>query len=437
MPGESRKQNDRARDAALRVVETLRGAGHVAYLAGGCVRDELLGIEPKDFDVATDARPEAVRGLFKRTAAVGASFGVVLVREGRVATEVATFRADGPYTDARRPDHVEFSSPEADAHRRDFTINALFMDPFEPDPSRRVIDFVGGRADIEARIVRAVGDPEQRLREDHLRALRAVRFACRYGFEIEAGTEAAVRAHAADLRGVSRERLGDEVRKMMAHPSRSRAAGMLAQLGLGSAMLGSAVSGSAGSSSAVSGPTGGVGALAGLPESGVDVATALAAWAVDRAGGLDAVEPAAVASEWRAALMLSNDETAALGGTLEAARAFAGAWDGLGVAGRKRLAAGVRAQAALLLVAAVEAERAREVRRGVGRLESDGIGLAPPPLVTGETLIAAGFAPGPGFGALLARVYDAQLEGKVGDAGAALALAREAAASCGVTRTEP
>jgi poly(A) polymerase len=158
-----------ARSAALGAVETLAGAGHIAYFAGGCVRDELLGLTPTDYDVATDARPEQVAALFGRVQRVGESFGIMLVRLGGRTIQVATFRADGVYTDGRHPDSVTFTDAAHDAARRDFTINGLFEDPIEG----RVIDYVGGRADLEARLVRAIGDPHARLKEDRLRMLRA------------------------------------------------------------------------------------------------------------------------------------------------------------------------------------------------------------------------------------------------------------------------
>ena len=198
---------DQLRDTAALVVRTLSGAGHTAYFAGGCVRDALLGTPPADYDIATDATPDQVRALFERTSHVGAHFGVVLVHINRASIEVATFRADGPYTDSRRPDTVEFSTPEQDAKRRDFTINALFLDPLVDTRTTirgrvvrgEIIDLVGGRDDLERGVVRAVGTPSARLAEDHLRALRAVRFAARLGCEIESDTADAIRAHAAEL----------------------------------------------------------------------------------------------------------------------------------------------------------------------------------------------------------------------------------------------
>ncbi|MBI2962971.1 MAG: CCA tRNA nucleotidyltransferase, partial [Deltaproteobacteria bacterium] len=176
---------DDAEAAARAVVERLRRAGHVAYFAGGCVRDHLLGRPPVgDFDVATSARPEAVQRLFPRTVAVGAQFGVILVLHDDVRVEVATFRADEAYVDGRHPVAVRFTTPEEDAARRDFTINGMFADPF----TWQVHDFVGGREDLARRLVRAIGDPRRRFDEDKLRLVRAVRFAARLGFAIDAET---------------------------------------------------------------------------------------------------------------------------------------------------------------------------------------------------------------------------------------------------------
>ncbi|MEM1423575.1 MAG: CCA tRNA nucleotidyltransferase, partial [Planctomycetota bacterium] len=227
------------RDSAVRIVRTLAGAGHAAYFAGGCVRDELLGSEPKDYDVATDATPDEVEAAFRNTKPVGKSFGVILVRDGSSVTEVATFREEGAYTDKRRPDEVRFADAEADAHRRDFTINALFLDPLDTrdDQRGRVIDFVGGLEDLERGVVRAVGDPAERLAEDHLRALRAVRFAARFAFPIEERTADAIRAHASALEGVSRERIGDELRRILAHPRRAEGVRTIHALALDAPVL--------------------------------------------------------------------------------------------------------------------------------------------------------------------------------------------------------
>src|SRR3954471_7154893 len=173
------KRSDR--DDALAVVRRLREAGHVAYFAGGCVRDELLGLHPTDYDVATDAPPPRVRELFQNTQAVGAAFGVILVHHRRSVIEVATFRADLEYRDGRRPEGVRFTTAEEDAKRRDFTINGLFLDPVE----NKIIDYVGGQEDLKAKRLRAIGDPNERFAEDHLRLLRAIRFAARFNLTIE------------------------------------------------------------------------------------------------------------------------------------------------------------------------------------------------------------------------------------------------------------
>jgi tRNA nucleotidyltransferase/poly(A) polymerase len=168
-----------AEELAHAVIAKLRGAGQQAYLVGGCVRDLLLGAKPKDFDVSTDARPDRIMDLFPNSGQVGAHFGVILVRDGFHQVEVATFRSDQEYEDGRRPTSVHFESdPKADVLRRDFTINGLMMDP----ETGEVLDYVGGRRDLEGRMVRAIGDPDARFEEDHLRMLRAIRFAARLNF---------------------------------------------------------------------------------------------------------------------------------------------------------------------------------------------------------------------------------------------------------------
>ncbi|MBI2963716.1 MAG: CCA tRNA nucleotidyltransferase, partial [Deltaproteobacteria bacterium] len=204
-------------------------AGHVAYFAGGCVRDHLLGRPPVgDFDVATSARPEAVQRLFPRTVAVGAQFGVILVLHDDVRVEVATFRADEAYVDGRHPVAVRFTTPEEDAARRDFTINGMFADPF----TWQVHDFVGGREDLARRLVRAIGDPRRRFDEDKLRLVRAVRFAARLGFAIDAETASAVREMAAELHAVSAERIGEEIVKILGEGGARRGFELLSALGL-------------------------------------------------------------------------------------------------------------------------------------------------------------------------------------------------------------
>jgi poly(A) polymerase len=226
-----------SQDFALEVVLRLRRAGFQALWAGGCVRDLLLGLVPADYDVATDATPEQVMTTLPyRAITVGISFGVVRVRHPRISgieVEVATFRSDLGYVDGRRPSAVVFGTPELDASRRDFTINGMFMDPV----SREVVDHVGGLADLEQRVLRAIGDPEERFREDKLRLLRAVRFAARFGMKIEPNTRAAVRAMAAQVAVVSPERIAQELRRMMLHASRARAIDMAMDSGLIPAIL--------------------------------------------------------------------------------------------------------------------------------------------------------------------------------------------------------
>jgi poly(A) polymerase len=197
---------------ARSIIDRLRAAGHTAYLVGGCVRDLLLGRTPNDFDVATSARPDELLRLFPRADRVGAHFGVVLVHEEGAHVEVATFRSDLEYLDGRHPEAVRFETdPREDALRRDFTINALLFDPITGE----VLDFTNGRADLDAKIVRAIGDPEIRFREDHLRLMRAVRFAARLGFEIEPRTFAAMRRLAPLIQTVSAERVRDELARIL------------------------------------------------------------------------------------------------------------------------------------------------------------------------------------------------------------------------------
>jgi poly(A) polymerase len=226
-------------EAALGVVQSLRTAGHEAYLAGGCVRDLLLRREPSDYDVATSATPDIVLDLFPRTFAVGAHFGVVLVAQGEgeayFTTEVATFRSDGAYSDGRHPDAVRYTtSAEEDVKRRDFTINGLLLDPLQglDNPRAAVFDFVGGVADLDARLVRAIGHPEERFEEDHLRMLRAVRFAARFEFAIEQKTKRAIQTLAAKVSAVSRERVRDELTKMLTEGHARRAFELLDETAL-------------------------------------------------------------------------------------------------------------------------------------------------------------------------------------------------------------
>jgi poly(A) polymerase len=235
-----------ARELAHHVCRTLRGAGYQAYLVGGCVRDILLKREPADYDVATDATPDEVLQIFPRSLAVGAKFGVIIVTndsietdsasEGaedppalRVQVEVATFRSDIGYSDGRHPDRVEYTrTPEEDVQRRDFTINALLLDP----ETNEVLDFAGGRDDLRAGIIRAIGNPEDRFREDKLRMARAVRFAARFRYAIEAKTFRAIQKLAPDINQVSAERLRDELTKILTEGAARRGFELLDESGL-------------------------------------------------------------------------------------------------------------------------------------------------------------------------------------------------------------
>src|SRR2546430_110379 len=220
-------------NAARRVAARLREHGHRAYFAGGCVRDMVRGLTPKDYDVVTAARPEAVQTLFPRTFAVGVHFGVIIVLENGFQFEVATFRSDDAYIDGRHPSAVHFSSPEEDAQRRDFTINGMFYDPV----AERVIDLVGGQADIAAKLVRAIGDPAKRFAEDRLRMLRAVRFAAVLDYQIDKETWDALVGNAPSINQISAERIREELVRIFLSPNRVRGWDLLDASGLMHAIL--------------------------------------------------------------------------------------------------------------------------------------------------------------------------------------------------------
>ncbi len=388
---ERTREQQGPREAAAAVAARLESAGFTAYFAGGCVRDELMGHAPADYDVATNATPDQIRGLYAGARGVGEHFGVMLVRQGGRTIEVATFRGEGAYADGRRPGHVEFSDERTDALRRDFTVNGLFMKP----ATGEVIDHVGGRADLAARTLRAIGDADARLEEDRLRLLRAVRFAARFGFEMEASTREAVRRHAPELRGVSRERVGHEVRRMLAHDSRATAIEWIETLGLAPATL-------------LEEGACRIARVRALP-AGVSVHAALAAWLLDRASSLPWIERLA---RWTEALVLSNAEADAVAAALRARDVLRDAWEALGVAGRKRLASGPGFADALTLLEAEGDPRAATIRATVGDLARTG--LAPTPFLDGHALQSLGMKPGPAFRRILDAVYDAQLEGRVG-----------------------
>ena len=214
--------------AAVSVVRTLRGHGHVAYFAGGCVRDALMNIAPKDVDIATSAKPDEVQKLFRRTIPVGVQFGVIRVLEGDVEVEVATFRSDGVYLDGRHPSTVVYATPDQDAFRRDFTVNGMFYDPLD----ECIIDFVNGRDDLNRKLIRAIGRASERFEEDRLRMLRAIRFASTLQFDIEPATWSAICVRAREILSVSPERIRDELIKILKDRNRLRGFDLLDQSGL-------------------------------------------------------------------------------------------------------------------------------------------------------------------------------------------------------------
>lgn len=223
------KGESKMKAAAIDVIKTLRQQGFQSYLVGGCVRDILLGREPADYDVATDATPDQVMAIFPKTFAVGAQFGVVLVPTETGNIEVATFRSDGTYSDGRHPDQVTYSkTPEEDVRRRDFTINGMMLDPI----ADKVLDLVGGQEDLRRKVIRTIGEPERRFTEDKLRLMRAVRFAARFGYEIEPATRDAIKRLASTIHDVSRERIRDELTKMLIEGSARRAFELLDETGL-------------------------------------------------------------------------------------------------------------------------------------------------------------------------------------------------------------
>lgn len=401
-------------EKARGVVETLRAAGFVAYFAGGCVRDRLLGIAPKDVDVATNAPPQKVRELFKKTQAVGQAFGVILVRLGRDQIEVATFRTDGEYKDGRHPTAVTFSNAEDDAKRRDFTINGLFYDPL----SDRVIDYVGGRADLESGVLRAIGDAQHRFAEDHLRMLRALRFAARFDLTIEASTAEAIRRDAHLLPRISGERIADELRRMLTPPTRRRAIREVWTNDLVGYALGIKLHNV---------PLREERSLAmALPAAEVGFPTALLCLAIDvrwHAGGakhdilgnLAPTETSKIVSGLRSTLKLSNEEADEMSTASRLAHVLLNSRD-WPVAMVKRTLANRYARSMRLLLEALSRTGVASERIGQidARLEEfRNADCAPAPLLTGDHLVSAGFSPGPAFKRVLDEVYDAQLEGRI------------------------
>jgi tRNA nucleotidyltransferase/poly(A) polymerase len=411
------------REFALEVAQKLRGAGYESLWAGGCVRDELLGMTPKDYDVATNATPDQIRDLFghRRTLPIGAAFGVVTVLGPRIAgqIEVATFRTDATYSDGRHPDAVHFTTAEHDAQRRDFTINGLFYDPI----ANRVIDYVDGQQDLQLRTIRAIGDAQLRLTEDKLRMLRAVRFAATFDFEIEPDTLRAIQHMAAEINTVSPERIGMEIRRMLLDPNRARALALLRETKLLSHVL----------PEVAALPSIAFEELCRLltalnePSLAVVIAAVLRATvegeqsSPSQSASAPASCPPHPASSLGRRLRYTNkeiDRTIWLLANLPLiATATTLPWPQL-----QRLLTHEGASELLALHEAITGVHDPSVTHCRERLAWPPERLNPPPLIDGSDLIQHGLTPGPSFSALLEQARDAQLNGEIHTREEALAL---------------
>jgi len=424
---------------AAEIVDRLKARGYPAYLVGGCVRDLLLGREPQDYDVATGARPEEVVCLFPNAQLVGAHFGVVIVSSGGDSVEVATFRSDHAYRDGRRPSGVEFETdPRQDVVRRDFTINGLLMDP----RSGEVLDFVGGRRDIEARLIRAIGDPGARFGEDHLRMLRAIRFAARLGFEIEPGTFDAIRRLRERMRLISAERIRDEIARILTQGGARRGFELLDASGLLAQILPEVAAMKGVEQPPEFHPEGDVWThtlmmLEGLRSPSLTLALGVLLHDVGKP------------STFRAADRIRFDQ-----------HAETGAGMAVRILGRLRFSSQEIRQVEALVANHLRFKDVRKMREStlkrflrkerfqehleLHRLDcmmSHGLlgnyefvkrkteelpreELKPRPLITGHELIAAGYQPGPAFARMLAAIEDAQLEGQIRTPDEAMSLLR-------------
>jgi poly(A) polymerase len=404
---------EQQREFALHVVEKLRAAGHQALFAGGCVRDQLLNRPPKDYDVATSATPPEIRQVFgrRRTLAIGAAFGVIAVVGPKQAgtVEVTTFRRDADYSDGRHPDAVTFSSPEDDARRRDFTINGLFYDP----AAARVIDYVDGQRDLEAGVVRAIGDARARFGEDKLRMLRAVRMSATFGFVLETATRAAIEEMAATIPLVSPERIAQEMRVILEHPNRAQAVELLRETRLLDALL-PEVNSLRGARPGNVDAQGtdlwqhALGVLARLEQPGFPLALAAVLRHVPAAG-------AAVANDVCFRWKLSNKEHDRVGWLIahqdDLRDARAKPFSKL-----QRLLASDEIEDLLALTEAealTAGDDLADVAHCRALLALPPGELNPPPLLDGNDLLRHGVRQGPVFARLLDAIRDAQLDGQV------------------------
>ena len=381
------------RDAAYKVIRRLRKEDCQALFAGGCVRDRLLGRPAKDYDVATDAVPEKVTGLFRKTLKIGAQFGVIMVLMDGQQVEVATFRTEGGYQDGRHPGHVQFASAKEDASRRDFTVNGMFYDPIE----KTILDFVDGRRDLERRILRTIGAPDERFGEDYLRMLRAVRFAVKLDFEIEPATWQSIQKHANNISGISAERIMSELEQILAHPNRIQGAALLADSGLAKAIF----RGYQGDGAAF-----GADVLEHLPEA-VDFPLAMACfWA-----GFDTKTALAQCEK----LKLSNSQIKHVKFLLQQRGVLLDA--ALPLSSLKLLMHEpyfwdlITMQKAIQKAKGESAHAVRLIKRRA--LEIDEKDVRPEPLLDGHELMALGATPGPMVGQLAQELYVHQLEEKL------------------------
>ena len=394
--------------AALYAIRKLRAEGHTALLAGGCVRDRLLNLTPKDYDIATDATPARVKEIFPRARHIGAKFGVMLVRRSGLEIEVTTFRSDGPYSDGRHPDAVTFGTDVQDARRRDFTINGLFLDPIED----RVIDYVGGRKDLDAGVIRTIGDPDRRFAEDHLRMLRAVRFGARLGFAIDSETTEAIRGNASKLESISPERIWLELEEILTAGTRARGWSLLVETEL-HRYLAHGWMPTDEETSLISAR------LTALPDRAVAASLALASVLGDRL-------PDEVGDVCRM-LRISNrlaDAATWLVRSLPVARREAA----LELADLKVLMAEPSWPELLdllridLAVRGGDPEPFTRLHHRASAISAEWV--APPPLVSGDDLGDLGLPPGPRMGEVLKRLYRAQLNEEITSREEALATAR-------------
>lgn len=409
------------REFALDVVRRLQGANYEAMWAGGCVRDRLLGHTPKDYDVATSAVPSEVRALFgeSRTFAVGESFGVIIVRgpRGADSIEVATFRIDGGYSDGRRPDSVQFSSAEEDAQRRDFTINGMFFDPVQ----EQVIDYVDGQTDLERGVVRAIGNPDERFDEDKLRMLRAVRFAARFGFELEAATLTAIQRRPHDINVVSGERMGMEMTRMLTGPRSADAVRLLKTSNLLHQVLPEAMDNLQSHETAILNALQHLRTRSATPLA-LPLAIMLQSWteAADGEATSDR-QPKVISEKVAARWKLTNTDKASLRWLLEhepiIREATSRPWPQV-----QRIL--THEDADLLLdfaeacaVGSGESKASATAKSEIDfcreKIDSDPADWNPPPFLSGDDLRSRGLKPGPMFRELLTSVRDAQLNGEI------------------------